>query len=124
MRTLEEIEKEIEALNEESSKAFQLPTIEEYMERCEEIWDLKMPLLHERNRLAEPEWEEDAEFADLMTIEEFKECCESGGFVDDDGFGLYSDGKRESNVGAYPSMFCAGLIADRPEFTHVSWYNK
>lgn len=123
MERLKEIEKELDMLDEESSKAFQLPTIEEYMERCEEIWEMKMPLLHERNMLSEPEWKE-AEFADLMTIEEFQECCESGGFIDDDGFGLYSDGKRESNIGAYPSMFEAGLIARRPEFTHVSWYNK
>ena len=124
MRPLKEVLKEIEKIDAEYDKAFQLPTIEQYMERCDDLWKKKMPLIFERDSQSEPQWDTVPDFADLMTLDEFKQHCDSGGFIDLDGSGFYSDGIRESSMCAPPSMIKRGLIIKRPDFTHISWYNK
>lgn len=58
----------------------------------------------------------------LMTLEHFIECCECGGFIDYDGFGLYATETEVSDVEVEPSDITCGDI--RREFTHVCWYNK
>jgi len=74
------------------------------------------------------EWEELPEHGDLMVIEGFVEDCKSGAFIDYDGFGDYSDGKRCISGLKYPeflvkpSDIMCGIIND--EFTHVVWYNR
>ncbi len=63
---------------------------------------------------------------DLMTTEEFTEHCKSGGFIDYDGFGMYSDGEYE-----YYDIFFKDVIhpssflkkKDHP-YTHVVWFNN
>ena len=123
MRKIEDILEDIKKIEDKIDEAFGLPTIEEYMARCEELWEEKMPLIFERDSQVEPKWE-DISGGDLMELEDFIECCESGGFIDYDGFGHYSDGKRESSVSIAPSMAAEGMIIRRPEFTHVVWYNR
>ena len=58
----------------------------------------------------------------LMSFEEFKACCESGGFIDSDGSGIYSSATQESNISISPSDFTYDKV--RSDFTHVCWYNK
>lgn len=63
------------------------------------------------------------DFGDMMTIEEFVKTVLSGGFIDWDGSGYYSDGKVfYHEKPAWPSEIMAGKI-DR-SFTHVAWFNK
>ncbi len=62
------------------------------------------------------------EYGDLMTMKDFEECVESGGFIDYDGSGNYSDGKQMSNISVYPS----DVIANNHDKTwgFVVWFNK
>ena len=80
-------------------------------------------MLHERQLLEPIEWNKIG-CGDLMTLESWIDCVKSGGFIDYDGSGNYSDGKRESNKGVSPSDVRAGHILKNKEFTHVVWYNK
>jgi hypothetical protein len=62
------------------------------------------------------------DYGDLMTMEHFKGNVECGGFIDYDGYGYYSDGKKKSNITVYPSDIVSGQYRD--DFTHVVWYNR
>lgn len=59
---------------------------------------------------------------DMYTLSAFKSMCKSGGFIDYDGSGVYSDGIQKSDIAIYPSDIIAGNY--RKDFTHVIWYNK
>lgn len=78
-------------------------------------------------------WEPIPEYGDLMTMEEFIASVKAGLFIDYDGFGNYSDGKRvlhrtlsEENdyepLIVNPSDVKKGKI--RKGFSHVVWYNR
>ncbi len=70
--------------------------------------------------------EEVDEDDDIYTLEEFRENVNCGGFIDDDGYGDWSDGKvklRGWNNKVHPSSFGEDL-RDHPWATHVVWYNK
>jgi hypothetical protein len=58
---------------------------------------------------------------DVYTIDEFKSLCESGGFIDYDGFGYpVKDSKCDPSIIIRPSK-----ISDIPnDATHVVWYNR
>jgi hypothetical protein len=58
---------------------------------------------------------------DVYTIDEFKEHCESGGFIDYDGFGHpVKDSKCDPSFIVKPSE-----IENIPvDATHVVWYNR
>jgi len=60
-----------------------------------------------------------------MTWEAFVATCESGGFIDDDGFGeLATADHHVSNVRVHPSG-ALDQSYTRPDWaTHVCWYNK
>lgn len=58
----------------------------------------------------------------MMTLDEFVKNVNSGGFIDYDGSGSYSDGVQESDVSIYPSDIQVGNY--RKDFTHVIWYNR
>lgn len=59
----------------------------------------------------------------LYTLQEFIEQVKSGGFIDYDGFGYYSDGKYQyPTEEVYPSTVAAGKI--NRKFSHVVWFNK
>lgn len=59
---------------------------------------------------------------DMMFLETFVSYCKGGGFIDDDGFGNYSDGTHVYDVEIYPSDVTVGNY--RKDFTHIIWYNK
>ena len=125
MNNLKEINAQLDQLDKEYDEAFNLPTVDQYMDACKENWKRRMPILFEKQKLTEVTFINDIpDYGDLMTIEEFKECCEDGGFIDYDGSGVYSDGVRETNISAIASMFKAGLILDNPLLTHILWFNK
>ncbi len=62
------------------------------------------------------------DLAYMYPLEEFVDMCESGCFIDYDGFGYYSDGTTESDNKVYPSDIVGGEV-DR-DWTHVVWYNR
>lgn len=70
------------------------------------------------------EWDDIPDYGDLMTIEEWIECVESGGFIDYDGHGNYSNGEKVSDHIVHPSDVAAEQIIKRDDFTHVVWYNR
>jgi hypothetical protein len=57
-----------------------------------------------------------------MPIEEFIRDCESGGFIDNDGSGVYADDNGVTNIGVLPSDIMSGQY--RTDFPYVCWYNK
>jgi hypothetical protein len=61
-------------------------------------------------------------FLIMETIEYFKECCDCGGFIDSDGFGVYATETQVSSIDVNPSDIETGLY--RKDFTHVVWFNK
>lgn len=72
------------------------------------------------------EWEDLPDYGDLMPVHEFVGHVKSGGFIDDDGYGKYSDGKRMSNITIYASDITNPKkdLIRRKDFTHVVWFNK
>jgi hypothetical protein len=61
-------------------------------------------------------------YGDLIPLEDFIAYCESGCFIDYDGFGNYATETEESNLTISPSAVRKGQF--RKDFTHVMWYNK
>jgi|688.fasta_scaffold1127259_2 hypothetical protein len=122
---LSELEAELSKFSDLESKAFDLPTIDQYMEESFRIWELKKPLLFQKYKLDEIVFGDEIDkWGDVMTLKEFIDCCESGGFIDYDGTGYYANSTHESNIPAIPSMISDGMIINRPELTHVVWFNK
>ena len=77
----------------------------------------------QRRVLLEPKMEDlESWDNDIYTLSSFKSMCKSGGFIDYDGSGVYSDGIQKSDIAIYPSDIIAGNY--RKDFTHVIWYNK
>lgn len=70
------------------------------------------------------EWRELPNYGTLMTIEDWLENVTSGGFIDYDGSGNYSDGKRMSNKSVSPSDVDSDQIMKNKEFTHIIWFNR
>jgi hypothetical protein len=122
--TLEQVKAELNTLNDLQDKAFNLPSIEQYINECNRIWILKKPLLFQKYKLTEIVFQEEIQYGDLMTIEEFIACCSMGGFIDDDGNGNYANSTHESNIPAIPSMIANDMIIRDPQLTHVIWYNR
>lgn len=59
---------------------------------------------------------------DVYTIEEFREYCESGGFVDYDGYGHpVKDEMCDPDIFVSPSSYAKDIPADA---THIVWYNR
>jgi len=123
--TLKEVKKALHKLSDLESKAFNLPTIDQYMDEMHRIWELKKPLLFQKYKLEEIVFGDEIDkSSDLMTLKEFVNCCTSGGFIDYDGNGYYASATHESNIPAIPSMITSKMILDNPLLTHVVWYNK
>lgn len=60
-------------------------------------------------------------YGDLMTMQEFIKTVESGGFIDYDGYGSYSDGKVMFDCIIKPSDVKKGL---NKKYTHIIWFNR
>lgn len=124
MRTLEQIKKEQEILDDELSQCFNDDSLDGFIERSNIVYSKMRPLKYEKDIQSNIVWKDKPEYGDLMTLEDFIECCECGGFIDYDGSGYYSDGQKESNISTWPSMIRDGFIINNPNFTHIIWYNK
>lgn len=64
------------------------------------------------------------DIGDHMTYEDFKDCCNSGGFIDYDGYGYYSTIDKQSNKTIKPSDIKKGRLLNNKIFTHIRWYNR
>jgi hypothetical protein len=69
------------------------------------------------------EWQDIPDYAHMMPIEKWISCVESGGFIDDDGFGNYAKKDKVSNISVIPSNYKNGMMIENKEFTHIAWYN-
>ena len=86
-------------------------------------------------------WENVDKSDDHMTLKRWEECCDSGGFIDYDGFGELAGKNIKSNIIIKPSDYtkdnytAKAILFDRvldktykeviKEFkiTHIVWYN-
>ena len=64
----------------------------------------------------------DLDYGDHYIMEEFIEDCESGGFIDYDGYGNYATETQMSDKKVWPSDITSGEY-DR-SWTHVVWFNR
>jgi hypothetical protein len=80
--------------------------------------------LYYQKKLIEPAKIDDIpEYGNHMTLEEFKSNCESGGFIDYDGYGYYAtENKMVRNKTIIPSHFKKKKVLK--DYTHVVWFNK
>jgi hypothetical protein len=95
---------------------------EEYQEAFKDINNAAGIISREVNMKAKPKMEKLDNIGDLFTFEDFKSNCESGGFIDYDGYGYYATSKKQSNIAIRPSHIMKNKY--RSDFTHVMWYNR
>lgn len=58
---------------------------------------------------------------DVYTIKEFKELCDSGAFIDYDGWGYpVKDSMADNSIVIVPSA----LLCIPSDATHIVWYNR
>jgi hypothetical protein len=64
----------------------------------------------------------DPSCGELLTMSEFIDLCILGALIDYDGYGHYSNGIQETNIGVKPS----DVKANRHDnsYSHVVWYNR
>lgn len=63
------------------------------------------------------------DIGDLMPLDDFKDACESGMFIDYDGFGELATEDKTSKIYITPSMLRTGFKI--PGWcTHVLWFNR
>jgi hypothetical protein len=65
-------------------------------------------------------------YGDLMTLKEFRHNVVSDIFIDEDGYGYFSDGKvMDTSIRVYPSEV-DWLILTRKngDNKHIVWFNK
>jgi len=127
--TLEKINEKIDQITKKRDKAmnefnFDDSSFEDWNDLHAPFTEQLAPLFYEKAKLERLEWEELDDLGDLMTMEDWIDCVKSGGFIDYDGHGYYSDGKRESNKIIHPSDVRRGHLLENEEFTHVVWYNR
>lgn len=66
---------------------------------------------------------EHTDYGELMTIRKFIEYCDSGGFIDYDGYGHLATLHKESRIEIIPSKR-RKTITLNPWATHVMWFNR
>jgi len=94
----------------------------EYMSLVESESERMEQLSREMRLLQKPIFSEIPDYGDLMKMSDFISCCESGGFIDYDGFGNYSRGGRMSDIKIYPSDITNEKF--RNDFDYVVWFNR
>lgn len=67
-------------------------------------------------------WKEIPKYGDMFQLEEFIEACKCNAFIDEDGYGYYSDGILMSDIIIVPSDIVHGTIDY--DFSHVIWFNR
>ena len=62
----------------------------------------------------------------VIELDEFIKDCDSGGFMDYDGFGYYSNSQTEhedrDDLRVQPSQITEGII--NRDYKYVHWYNR
>jgi hypothetical protein len=66
----------------------------------------------------EPTFQDLWDFGDLMTVEEFIETVKYGGFIPDDGDGLWATKDKQSDISVWDTKKVPKWA------THVIWFNK
>jgi len=97
--------------------------LEENLKGCESGIHYVASLLGRMKALAEePELEPHGEHGDLMTLAEWIEDCESGYFIDYDGYGRIATEDGRTSIEISPSE---RTYFDFPAWaTHIAWYNR
>ena len=54
-----------------------------------------------------------------MSMQDFIACCETGGFIDDDGYGYYATETEMTNIVVLPST-----VNKDTTYSHVVWFNR
>ena len=142
MERLEQIEQEIEVLRKKVQEMENNDPTSSWEEHCrymDKEWSALAKLDREKRMIMPYELSELPDFGDVMPLESFIDCVKSGGFIDYDGHGYLSDGKRMSNMIVVPSKFEQGqtsifdILVEHNEMTwgripewatHVVWFNK
>ena len=62
------------------------------------------------------------DYGDHMTMNAFIDCCESGAFINYDGYGNYATIDQTTSLIVTPSDVTSGKV-DK-SYTHVVWYNR
>lgn len=128
MERLEQIEKEIDALEDflsENDDKFIKETngIDGYMAKIEPYREKLNELDRERRLIMPAEISRDVkEGDDVMSLNDFIECCNSGGFIDYDGSGDYVKDGKIYNISIYPSDVENNAI--RKDFDTIVWFNR
>lgn len=125
MRTLEDIEAEIEAYRELYDQKFNNHdglSWEEFLKWAEPELKQLARLSREKRMMMPYKLDDIPDYADVMTLQEFIENVNDGGFIDYDGFGHYVLNGKETDITIYPSDIEHGAI--RREFDSVAWYNR
>lgn len=122
-QALAKLEQVREKHNEHWKIGFSKPTWEEFQEYMEP-YDKELSIASREYRLIkEPVMSPiDYDYGDRMSLEHFVNCCESGGFINYDGFGRYIKGDEESDINVYPSDIKSGVY--RKDFDEVMWFNR
>lgn len=85
------------------------------LEQIDEVLDEAVPEKEPKGEPIDPD-------SHHITVQEFDECCESGGFIDDDGFGELA---TATEVFPGKTVYPSDDPDERdPKYTHVVWYNK
>lgn len=129
MKNIEELKKKADLVFKELDEV--IKTFDFLNKSFKDYENLVKPFDNKLNRLSylaqiqsDVEWKEIPDYGRLLTIEEWIECVDGGGFIDYDGSGNYSDGKRMSNMSVSPSDVDNDQIMKNEEFTHIVWFNK
>ena len=87
-----------------------------------------------RPRINEIELKSFESIGDHMSFDEFIECCDSGGFIDYDGFGVLAFADKKTNIIIRPSDFNFHVVGDTSHeemmreiakaFGYVVWYTR
>lgn len=123
--TLKEIENKIDELYDQLDNiTANTKSYKEFLEQSKDIRDQLWKLGMEENLLANPVMKdlEDFDKECLMTLESFIAYCESGAFIDSDGFGCYATETQVSDIELVPSHITSGNY--RKDFSHICWYNR
>ena len=130
MRDIKELEQEKQTIIDERTKVMENFDFEN-SSSFQDWEDALEPFNQKVSRLTfliesqtDVEWKDLPSYGDLMTKKDWLECVAGGGFIDYDGSGNYSDGKRMSNKSVSPSDVEADQIMKNDEFTHIMWFNR
>jgi hypothetical protein len=145
MSRLEELEKEIDALDkiiDEKTKAWDkkrfaeldklskseqenynhFKSWNEFKAHMKPEWDAIGKLSRERRLIMPYELSELPTYGDVMSLTEFIKCVKCGGFINDDGYGIYVKDNKISDVEIYPSDIKNKSV--RTDFDTMIWFNR